>query len=184
MTGPLNRLDLRGRDGESLRAKWSEGPRTYLGLMSAGFPNLFMITGPQSPAVLSNVPVSIEQHVEFVSRIIAEAQHRTAATVEPEPAAEQAWIAHNQELAEMTLFPSADSWYMGANIPGKPRVFMPSLDLVGPYRARCDAIAANDYEGFLFSPPQTPVPTPDEAMPHAAGGQAVEVRTAATSHNR
>src|SRR4051794_1224127 len=180
MTGPLNRIDLRGRDGESLRAKWSEGPRTYLGLMSAGFPNLFMITGPQSPAVLSNVPVSIEQHVEFVSRIIAEAQHRTAATVEPTPAAEQAWIAHNQELAEKTLFPSAHSWYMGANIPGKPRVFMPSLDLVGPYRARCDAIAANDYEGFVFSP----VPVSDGSTEHPADREAVETRTVAASRNR
>jgi len=157
MTGPLNRIDIRGRDGQLLREKWSEGPRTYLGLMSAGFPNLFMITGPQSPSVLSNMPVSIEQHVEFISRIIAELQHREAATIEPTPEAEQTWVDHNQELAEQTLMTSADSWYMGANIPGKPRVFMPSLDLVGPYRARCDTIAANGYEGFVFSPEPSPL---------------------------
>jgi len=152
MTGPLNKIDIRGRDGQLLRAKWSAGPRTYLGLMSAGFPNLFMITGPQSPSVLSNMPVSIEQHVEFISRIIGDMGDRGTVAIEAAPAAEQAWVAHNQELAEGTLFPTADTWYMGANIPGKPRVFMPNLDFVGPYRAKCDAVAANDYEGFVFSP--------------------------------
>ncbi len=151
MTGPLNKIDIRGRDGRLLREKWSAGPRTYLGLMSAGFPNLFMITGPQSPSVLSNMPVSIEQHVEFISRIIGDMRDRGAKTVEAAPDAEEAWVAHNQELAEGTLFPTADTWYMGANIPGKPRVFMPNLDFVGPYRAKCDAIAANDYEGFVFA---------------------------------
>ena len=151
MTGPVNKIDIRGRDGRLLREKWSAGPRTYLGLMSAGFPNLFTITGPQSPSVLSNMPVSIEQHVEFISRIIGEMRDRGAETVEAAPDAEEAWVAHNQELAEGTLFPTADTWYMGANIPGKPRVFMPNLDFVGPYRAKCDAIAANDYEGFVFS---------------------------------
>ena len=151
MTGPLNKIDIRGRDGRLLREKWSAGPRTYLGLMSAGFPNLFTITGPQSPSVLSNMPVSIEQHVEFISRIIGDMRDRGTETVEAAPDAEEAWVAHNQELAEGTLFPTADTWYMGANIPGKPRVFMPNLDFVGPYRAKCDAIAANDYEGFVFS---------------------------------
>jgi cation diffusion facilitator CzcD-associated flavoprotein CzcO len=154
MTGPVNKIDIRGRDGRLLREKWSAGPRTYLGLMSAGFPNLFTITGPQSPSVLSNMPVSIEQHVEFISRIIGDMRDRGAETVEAAPDAEEAWVAHNQELAEGTLFPTADTWYMGANIPGKPRVFMPNLDFVGPYRAKCDAIAANDYEGFVFSPEQ------------------------------
>jgi cyclohexanone monooxygenase len=118
--------------------------------MSAGFPNLFTITGPQSPSVLSNMPVSIEQHVEFVGRIVADLRRRGAETIEPTIEAEDAWVAHNQELAEGTLFPTADTWYMGANIPGKPRVFMPNLDFVGPYRAKCDAIAENEYEGFVF----------------------------------
>lgn len=150
LTGPLNRIDIRGRGGQLLREKWAEGPRTYLGLMSAGYPNLFTITGPQSPSVLSNVPVSIEQHVEFVSRIIGDMAERDAGTIEPTRSAEDDWVAHNQELAHATLFPSAGSWYMGANIPGKPRIFLPNLDFVGPYRAKCDAIADNDYEGFTF----------------------------------
>jgi cation diffusion facilitator CzcD-associated flavoprotein CzcO len=150
MTGPINNIDIRGRGGRLLREKWAEGPRTYLGLMSADFPNLFTITGPQSPSVLSNMPVSIEQHVEFISRIIGDMRERGAETIEPTHEAEDAWVAHNQELAESTLFPTANSWYMGANIPGKPRVFMPNLDFVGPYRQKCDEIAANGYEGFAF----------------------------------
>ncbi len=150
MTGPINKIDIRGRGGLLLREKWAEGPRTYLGLMSADFPNLFAITGPQSPSVLSNMPVSIQQHVEFVSKIIGDMRERGAETIEPTREAEDAWVAHNQELAESTLFPTADSWYMGANIPGKPRVFLPNLDFVGPYRQKCDEVAANDYEGFAF----------------------------------
>jgi len=151
MTGPLTRIEIRGRAGKLLREKWSEGPRTYLGLTSAGFPNLFTITGPQSPSVLSNMPVSIEQHVEFIARIIGDIRDRGAETIEATPGAEDAWVAHNKELADATLFPTADTWYMGANIPGKPRVFMPNLDFVGPYRTKCDEIAANDYEGFTFA---------------------------------
>ncbi len=151
MTGPLTKIDIRGRGGQPLREKWAEGPRTYLGLTSAGFPNLFTITGPQSPSVLSNMPVSIEQHVELVARIIGDVRDRGAETIEATVEAEDAWVAHNQELAEATLFPTADTWYMGANIPGKPRVFMPNLDFVGPYRAKCEEIVANDYPGFAFS---------------------------------
>jgi len=151
MTGPMNKIDIRGRGGRLLREKWADGPRTYLGLTSAGFPNLFTITGPQSPSVLSNMPVSIEQHVEFIGRIIGDLDARGAATIEATPEAEEEWVAHNQELANGTLFPTADTWYMGANIPGKPRVFMPNLDFVGPYRAKCDDIAAGDYPGFAFS---------------------------------
>jgi cyclohexanone monooxygenase len=151
MTGPMNKIDIRGRGGRLLREKWADGPRTYLGLTSAGFPNLFTTTGPQSPSVLSNMPVSIEQHVEFIGRIIGDLDARGAATIEATPEAEEEWVAHNQELANGTLFPTADTWYMGANIPGKPRVFMPNLDFVGPYRAKCDDIAAGDYPGFAFS---------------------------------
>jgi cyclohexanone monooxygenase len=158
MTGPMNRIDIRGRGGRLLREKWAEGPRTYLGLTSAGFPNLFTITGPQSPSVLSNMPVSIEQHVEFIGRMIGDMDERGAATVEATPEAEEEWVAHNQELANGTLFPTADTWYMGANIPGKPRVFMPNLDFVGPYRAKCDDIAANGYPGFAFSESEAKAP--------------------------
>ncbi len=150
MTGPLNKIDIRGRGGKLLREKWAEGPRTYLGLTSADYPNLFTITGPQSPSVLSNMPVSIEQHVELITRIVKDMNERGAETIEATKEAEEAWVAHNQGLAEATLFTSADTWYMGANIPGKARVFMPNLDFVGPYRQKCDDIVDNDYEGFAF----------------------------------
>jgi len=151
MTGPLNRIDIRGRGGELLRDKWAEGPRTYLGLTSAGFPNLFTITGPQSPSVLSNMPVSIEQHVDLIARIITDLRARGAETVEPTADAEDAWVQHCQDVVAPTLFQQADTWYMGANIPGKPRVFMPNLDFVGPYRAKCDEIVETGYPGFVFS---------------------------------
>jgi len=150
MTGPLDKIDIRGRGGRLLRDKWAQGPRTYLGLASAGFPNLFTITGPQSPSVLSNMPVSIEQHVEFIARIIGDMRDRGLATIEPTEQAEDAWVTHNQELAQATLFPTADTWYMGANIPGKPRVFLPSLDFVGPYRQKCDEVADSGYDGFVL----------------------------------
>ena len=159
MTGPLNRIDIRGRGGRLLRDKWNEGPRTYLGLMSNGYPNLFTITGPQSPSVLSNMPVSIEQHVEFIGRIIGDLRERGAATIEPTTGAEDAWVARNQQVAAATLWGAADSWYVGANIPGKPRVFMPSLEFVGPYRRKCDDIAANGYEGFIISGSREKVPS-------------------------
>ncbi len=151
MTGPMNKIDFRGRGGELLRDKWAEGPRTYLGLTSAGFPNMFTITGPQSPSVLSNMPVSIEQHVDLVARIIGDLRERGATTIEPTREAEDAWVQHCQDVVAPTLFQQADTWYMGANIPGKPRVFMPNLDFVGPYRAKCDEVVANDYEGFTIS---------------------------------
>ncbi len=154
MTGPMDRIDIRGRDGRLLREKWAEGPRTYLGLTSHGYPNLFTLTGPQSPSVLSNMPVSIEQHVDLVAGIIADLRERGATTIEPTKEAEDAWVVHNQELADATLFTTADTWYMGANIPGKPRVFMPHLSFVGPYRAKCDEVVANGYEGFSISGPQ------------------------------
>ena len=150
MTGPLNRIDIRGRGGQLLRGKWAEGPRTYLGLTSAGFPNLFFITGPGSPSVLTNMPVSIEQHVEFVSKIVGDMGERGAEIIEPTQRAEDGWSDHVQELAHATLFPESATWYMGANIPGKPRVFMPYLGGAGPYRQKCDEIATNDYEGFAF----------------------------------
>ena len=158
MTGPLNRIDIQGRGGQLLREKWEDGPRTYLGLTSAGFPNLFTITGPQSPSVLSNMPVSIEQHGDLIARIIADVRGRGAETIEATQEAEDAWVAYNAELVEPTLFEKADTWYMGANIPGKPRVFMPHLGFVGPYRARCDEVVANDYEGFAFDAGPRAVP--------------------------
>lgn len=151
-TGTLNRIDIRGRGGRLLRDKWAEGPRTYLGLTSAGFPNLFMITGPQSPNVLSNMPVSIEQHVNFIARIIVDMDERGARAIEATTEAEDAWVQHNNDVVNATLFPLGETTYMGANIPGKPRVFVSNLDLVTGYREKCDEVAANGYEGFTLTP--------------------------------
>ena len=150
MTGPYNKIDIRGRGGQRLRDKWAEGPRTYLGIMSAGFPNMFAITGPQSPSVLTNMPVAIEQHVEWISGIIRHMREGGLEVVEPTPEAEDAWVDHSQEVAHATLLPESATWYMGANVPGKPQVFLPYLGGLGPYRQRCDEIAANEYEGFAF----------------------------------
>jgi cyclohexanone monooxygenase len=151
MTGALTRIDIRGRDALALSDKWEAGPRTYLGMMTAGFPNLFMITGPGSPSVLSNMIVSIEQHVDWVTDCIAFLRTRQMDCVEATVAAEDAWVDHVNEVAFGTLYPSANSWYMGANIPGKPRVFMPYIGGVGAYRRTCDEVAAKGYEGFLVS---------------------------------
>ncbi|MGK5683190.1 flavin-containing monooxygenase [Actinoplanes sp. URMC 104] len=148
MTGALTNVDIRGRDGLSLKETWSAGPRTYLGIGSAGFPNLFMITGPGSPSVLSNMIVSIEQHVDWVADAIAHLDHRGLRTIEPTPAAQDEWVDHVNLLASYTLYPRANSWYMGANVPGKTRVFMPYCGGVGEYRKKCDDVAAKGYEGF------------------------------------
>ena len=150
MTGSFNRIDIRGRDGQRLKDKWEAGPRTYLGLTSAGFPNLFMITGPGSPSVLSNMPISIEQHVEMITGIVAHLDRNELELIEAEVDAEDAWVEHVNEVAEPTMFMHANSWYLGANIPGKPRVFMPYAGGVGAYRQRCDEVVANGYEGFIL----------------------------------
>ena len=148
MTGALLEIDVRGREGQPLKDKWSGGPRTYLGLATAGFPNLFIVTGPGSPSVLSNMVLSIEQHVDWIADCLAHLREHGLATIEATPDAEDAWVAHVNEVAEATLFPRANSWYAGANIPGKPRVFMPYLGGVAAYRAHCDAVAASGYDGF------------------------------------
>jgi cation diffusion facilitator CzcD-associated flavoprotein CzcO len=150
LTGPLKNLNLKGRSGRTLDEVWADGPHTYLGISIAGFPNLFTITGPQSPSVLSNMPVSIEQHVEWITDCI-DAMRRTGKTViEATPQAQKQWIDHVNEVAGRTLMTKANSWYMGANIPGKPRVFLPYLGPqgVGGYRKTCDEVAAKGYEGF------------------------------------
>jgi cyclohexanone monooxygenase len=152
MTGPLFRMNITGRDGVRLQEKWEAGPRTYLGLISAQFPNLFMITGPGSPSVLSNMTTSIEQHVDFVRDLVVHMRAEGLNTVETTVAVEDAWVSHVNDLANRTLYPLANSWYLGANIPGKPRVFMPYVGGVGTYRTKCDEVAANGYEGFDFEP--------------------------------
>jgi len=151
VTGTLNAIDIKGRNGESLKQKWEAGPRTYLGIMSAGFPNLFMITGPGSPSVLSNMMVSIEQHVDWIGDCLAHLGTHQQDSIEPDREAEDTWVTHANDVAYRTLYPHAKSWYMGANIPGKPRVFMPYIGGVGIYRQKCEEIAANGYTGFHLS---------------------------------
>lgn len=153
MTGALVGVDIRGRDGLTLKDKWAAGPRTYLGLMSVGFPNLFMVTGPGSPSVLSNMAVSIEQHVDWICDAIAALRADGHTTIEPTPIAEDGWVRHVNDCADITLFPKANSWYMGANVPGKPRVFLPYVGGVGTYRRACDEVATRDYLGFRRSGP-------------------------------
>ena len=150
MTGALTRIDIRGREGVTLKDKWAEGTKTYLGLMNRGFPNLFTITGPGSPSVMSNMPTSIEQHVDWVSQAMVDLRDRGASTIEPLAESEEVWTAHNGEIADLTVFVHANNWYLGANIPGKPRVFMPYLGGVGAYRNICDEVRESGYSGFAI----------------------------------
>jgi cyclohexanone monooxygenase len=151
MTGALLAVDIRGRGGAALRDRWAAGPRSYLGLAIAGFPNLFTITGPGSPSVLSNMIVSIEQHVDWIADCLAHLRAQKFEAIEATADAEDRWVAHVGEVGEATLYPAAESWYTGANIPGKPRVFMPYVGGVDAYREICDAVAARGYEGFALT---------------------------------
>ena len=150
MTGALKSIDIVGRGGWSLCDKWADGPLTYLGLAVSGFPNLFVLAGPGSPSVLSNMVLSIELHVDWVTRCIDEMRSKGLTRVEAEQASEDQWVAHVNEVAARTLYPTANSWYMGANIPGKPRVFMPYVAGVPAYRKIVEEVAAKGYEGFVF----------------------------------
>ena len=150
MTGTLFKVDIRGKAGLALKQKWATGPRSYLGLMTADFPNFFMITGPGSPSVKSNMLTSIEQHVDLVADTILHMRNQEFSVIEPEAVAEDQWTDHVQEVAYKTLFPQANSWYMGTNIPGKPKIFMPYIAGVGRYRRICEEIIAEGYKGFRF----------------------------------
>jgi cyclohexanone monooxygenase len=156
MTGSVAKIDIRGRNGQTLNQKWAEGPKTYLGLMSAGFPNLFIITGPGSPSVLSNMIVSIEQHVDWITDCIAWMRDRDLDSMEAKKEAEDNWVDHVNEVAQGTLYPQANSWYMGANIPGKPQIFMPYIGGVAIYRQTCNDVAAKGYEGFTMTGAERP----------------------------
>ena len=149
MTGALDRIDIRGRGGVALREKWAAGPLTYLGLQINGFPNLFTVTGPGSPSVLTNMVVSIEQHVEWIRDLLVRMRNDEVTEVEADASAEADWVDYVNAVASMTLFHGCSSWYLGANVPGKPRVFMP-LPGFQEYKQQCDAIAAAGYEGFTI----------------------------------
>jgi cyclohexanone monooxygenase len=150
MTGALLNIDIRGRHGRSLRDAWADGPKAYLGVAVSGFPNLFIMTGPGSPSVLSNMVVSIEQHASWISAAIANANERGFTTIEATREAQDAWVEHVRAVADRTMYRFADSWYVGANVPGKPRVFMPYIGGVGSYRQQCDEVSESGYRGFAL----------------------------------
>ncbi|MPZ36076.1 MAG: NAD(P)-binding protein [Rhodospirillales bacterium] len=151
MTGALREIDIRTTDGAVLADKWAGGPLTYLGLMVAGFPNMFVITGPGSPGVKTQMIASIEQHVDWIADCLAHMRAKGLDGIEPTLQAEIEWVSHVNTVAYSTLYPLANSWYMGANIPGKPRVFMPYVGGFDRYKRRCDEVAGKDYEGFTLS---------------------------------
>lgn len=151
LTGPLLAIDISGTDGVSLREKWSEGVRSYLGLLTAHFPNLFTVAGPLSPSVRGNVVVNIEQHVDWLTACIQYMRAEGLVRIEAEEKAEIEWTEQVQRMANSTLLPHANSWYIGANIPGKPRVYMVYIGGVGEFRRICDGVAENGYEGFVLN---------------------------------
>ena len=151
MTGALREIDIRVQDGPVLAEEWHAGPRTNLGLMVAGFPNMFVITGPGSPSVKTQMILAIEQHTDWIADCLAHLRAHGYGRIEADRQAQDAWVQHVNEVADGTLYPLANSWYVGANIPGKPRVFMPYVGGFAGYKRRCDAIAANGYEGFVLT---------------------------------
>lgn len=152
MTGTLLKIDIRGREGLSLRNKWKSGKKveTYLGLGLAGFPNFFMITGPQSPSVLTNVPTAIEQHVEWISDCLKYMRDHHVKTIEPTEGAEREWSMKCQEIADNTLFTKTASWYTGSNIDGKSQDFLIYLGGLDNYRQICNEVSQQDYRGYAF----------------------------------
>ena len=151
MTGALREIDVRTSEGAALRDHWEGGPLTYLGLMVSGFPNMFVVTGPGSPGVKTQMIASIEQHVDWIADAIGHMRQQSLDRIEPTPQAESEWVEHVNQVADSTLYPLANSWYMGANIPGKPRVFMPYVGGFDRYKRHCDEVAAKGYEGFTLT---------------------------------
>lgn len=150
MTGAIDRIDIRGVGGRRIQDHWAEGPRTYLGLMVAGFPNMFTITGPGSPSVLTNMINSIEQHVEWITDCLTVLHQRQQTSIEASEEAEAAWVRHVAEAVTPSLLPQANSWYMGANVPGKPRMFMPYAGGLNTYTQICQDVADKGYEGCVI----------------------------------
>ena len=151
MTGAIVSVDITGRNGIRLADKWADGPQTYLGLTTCDFPNFFAVTGPGSPSVLSNMVVSIEQHIDWVTECLTYLRSEGFDTIEPTATAEAGWGQHVNDCADITLYPQANSWYMGANVPGKPRVFLPYVGGVGTYRQACDDVVSEGYLGFTLN---------------------------------
>ena len=151
MTGALLEIDIKTSDGHSLRDKWQDGPLTYLGLSVSGFPNMFIVTGPGSPGVKTQMILSIEQHVNWISDCIDFMRTKGYGRIDAQAGAESEWVRHVNEVADTTLYPLANSWYLGSNIPGKPRVFMPYVGGVPAYKQKCDTVAAEGYSGFQLT---------------------------------
>lgn len=152
MTGAMKEIDIRADNGPAIKDAWADGPRTYLGIMTAGYPNMFMITGPQSPGVKTQMILSCEQHVDWIADCIDHMRSKGLKRIDATVEAQDAWVQHNNEVADSTLYPLAKSWYTGANIPGKPRIFMPYVGGVPAYKKKCDEVTANGYEGFALTP--------------------------------
>ncbi len=154
LTGAVLGIDIQGRGGLTLREKWAHGPRTLLGLMTAGFPNLDIVTGAGSPSVLVNMVVGIEHHIDWITDCLTWLEQWGRTTIEPTVQAQDRWVDHVNAAANATLLPMANSWFLGANIPGKPRVFMPYAAKIGIYRTECQAVADKGYEGFITGGPR------------------------------
>ncbi|GAQ26555.1 NAD(P)/FAD-dependent oxidoreductase [Ralstonia insidiosa] len=151
LTGALTQIEVQGLNGQKLTDKWAAGAKTYLGLMTAGFPNLFTVTGPGSPGPLANMSMSIEQHVDWIARCMEYLREHNVDRIDADRHAEESWMQHVQEIVGRTLYLKANSWYLGANVPGKPQVFLPYLGGHGAYRKKCDDVAASGYEGFVLT---------------------------------
>jgi len=151
MTGSLNKIDIRGKDGLALKEKWAEGPRSYLGLMTSGLPNFFTITGPGSPSVLAVMTLGIEHHVDWITDCISHMKKNGLALIDADAKAENDWVDFVNLIANYTLYAKAASWYTGANIPGKPRIFMPYVGGFVTYRNKCEEVVKNGYEGFVLT---------------------------------
>ena len=150
MTGSFDKIVITGRNGLTLAEKWRAGPRAYLGIASAGFPNLFTITGPGSPSVLSNMIVSIEQHVDWLADCMSHMRDVGATTIEPKPEDEDAWVEHVNEVSTVSLRSTCSSWYVGTNIPGRPRVFMPYIGGFPVYVQKCNEVMSSGFDGFVL----------------------------------
>jgi cyclohexanone monooxygenase len=170
VTGTFLKMNITGRGGVTLKDKWADGPHTYLGLMVVGFPNLYLVTGPNSPSVLSNMMISVEQHIDWITDTMETLRERNVQEIEPTQAAEEVWTEHCAAVANATLLPKANSWWMGVNIPGKPAVLLPYAGGVGLYREQCDRVRDNGYEGFALDGEAVPLSGED--------GQGAAVATA------
>ena len=148
MTGAILDIDIRVKSGAALREVWKDGPKTYLGVMVNGFPNMTIITGPGSPSVKTNMISAIEQHVDWIADLVKHMSDTHKAKFEAQADAQEKWVQHVNDVADTTLYPKANSWYVGANIPGKPRVFMPYVAGLDKYRKICDDVASQGYQGI------------------------------------